>query len=100
MIRALLLAVCFLAGWQLGGVLPLRLLRAVAVYVGYWVRPYDMLADRRRWVWQRPQRCGCVILPESEARELQRAAAAAASGPATPRRRRRTPRLRDHRRGG
>jgi hypothetical protein len=24
----------------------------------YWVRPYDMLADRRRWFWQRPTRCG------------------------------------------
>ena len=26
--------------------------------VGYWVRPYDMLADRRRWRWQPRQRCG------------------------------------------
>jgi hypothetical protein len=26
--------------------------------VGYWVRPYDMLADRRRWRWQPAQRCG------------------------------------------
>jgi len=26
--------------------------------VGYWVRPYDMLADRRRWFWQRRQECG------------------------------------------
>lgn len=25
---------------------------------GYWLRPYDMLADRRRWRWQPRQRCG------------------------------------------
>lgn len=37
----------------------LRLLCALAywsvVEVGYWVRPYDMLADRRRWRWQPAQ---------------------------------------------
>lgn len=27
-------------------------------HVGYWVRPYDMLADRRRWFWQSRARCG------------------------------------------
>lgn len=26
--------------------------------VGYWVRPYDMLTDARRWFWQPRQRCG------------------------------------------
>lgn len=26
--------------------------------VGYWVRPYDMLADARRWRWRPRQRCG------------------------------------------
>ena len=26
--------------------------------VGYVVRPYDMLADRRRWFWQPRARCG------------------------------------------
>jgi hypothetical protein len=26
--------------------------------VGYVLRPYDMLADRRRWFWQPRQRCG------------------------------------------
>jgi hypothetical protein len=26
--------------------------------VGYWIRPYDMLADRRRWRWQKARRCG------------------------------------------
>lgn len=25
--------------------------------VGYWLRPFDMLADRRRWFWQERQRC-------------------------------------------
>lgn len=25
---------------------------------GYVIRPYDMLADRRRWFWQSGQRCG------------------------------------------
>lgn len=40
----------------------LRLLSACFVWVadtiGYWIRPYDMLADRRRWRWQPAQRCG------------------------------------------
>ncbi len=26
--------------------------------LSYAIRPYDMLADRRRWFWQRRQRCG------------------------------------------
>jgi len=38
------------------------LLWAVLVWAaqsaGYWIRPYDMLADRRRWRWQPRQRCG------------------------------------------
>jgi len=25
---------------------------------GYWVRPYDQLADRRRWRWQARHWCG------------------------------------------
>jgi hypothetical protein len=25
--------------------------------VGYWIRPYDMLADARRWRWQRRAPC-------------------------------------------
>lgn len=37
--------------------------------IGYWIRPYDMLADRRRWRWQPRQRCGGVIyLPEETTR--------------------------------
>jgi hypothetical protein len=30
--------------------------------LGYWIRPYDMLADRRHWRWQRPAPCGRVAL--------------------------------------
>ena len=29
-----------------------------AIRIGYWIRPYDMLADRRRWRWQPRKRCG------------------------------------------
>jgi hypothetical protein len=29
------------------------------VRVGYWIRPYDMLADARRWFWQRRSCCRC-----------------------------------------
>lgn len=34
------------------------LARHLLVALGYWMRPYDMLADRRRWRWQRPAACG------------------------------------------
>lgn len=27
-------------------------------WASYAARPYDMLADRRRWFWQRPSLCG------------------------------------------
>jgi hypothetical protein len=33
-------------------------LRWAVIRVGYMIRPYDMLADRRRWRWQPPTRCG------------------------------------------
>lgn len=32
--------------------------RHFATSVGYVIRPYDMLADRRRWWFQPRQRCG------------------------------------------
>jgi hypothetical protein len=32
--------------------------------VGYWIRPYDMLADRRRWRWQARTKCGGVLIME------------------------------------
>jgi hypothetical protein len=28
------------------------------IMVGYKIRPYDMLADHRRWFWQPRMRCG------------------------------------------
>lgn len=31
--------------------------RLVLVEKSYIVRPFDMLADRRRWFWQRPEPC-------------------------------------------
>jgi hypothetical protein len=34
----------------------------LAETVGYWIRPYDMLADARRWRWQPRQRCGSADL--------------------------------------
>ena len=39
----------------------MRLAWALLVYASYWVRPYDMLADRRRWFWQKATRCGGVL---------------------------------------
>lgn len=27
-------------------------------HISYLLRPYDMLADRRRWLWQPRQQCG------------------------------------------
>lgn len=32
--------------------------RAVLIEWGYVVRPYDMIADRRRWRWQHSEPCG------------------------------------------
>lgn len=32
--------------------------RHAATSAGYWLRPYDMLADARRWRWRPRQRCG------------------------------------------
>jgi hypothetical protein len=26
--------------------------------IGYWVRPYDLMLDARRWFWQPRGRCG------------------------------------------
>jgi hypothetical protein len=38
----------------------------LAAKIGYAVRPYDMLADARRWRWQKPQRCGWFETPPPE----------------------------------
>lgn len=35
-----------------------RYWRAVLVCWGYHIRPFDMLADRRHWRWQKPSPCG------------------------------------------
>lgn len=32
-------------------------IRWAAKAIGYKIRPYDMLADRRRWCWQPRERC-------------------------------------------
>lgn len=47
-------------------------IRYAAETVGYWARPYDMLADRRRWAWQPAQRCGGVLLlPDEDVERLK-----------------------------
>lgn len=53
--------------WHLAGLLGLP------ARIGYWARPYDMLADRRRWRWQPPTPCGrqrLVELPPAERASL------------------------------
>ena len=34
--------------------------------IGYWIRPYDTLADRRRWFWQPRTRCAPIVLDEAQ----------------------------------
>jgi len=53
---------------------PLPLLpatRARLVDLGYWIRPFDMLADRRRWRWQPTAPCGrqkwAALTPQQQA---------------------------------
>jgi hypothetical protein len=29
--------------------------------LGYWIRPYDMIADARRWCWQPRAKCGARV---------------------------------------
>lgn len=31
--------------------------------VSYWVRPFDQMADARRWMWERPSPCGRMLPP-------------------------------------
>lgn len=42
-------------------------IRHAATRISYWVRPYDMLADRRRWFWEPRTPCGfqCGLRLES-----------------------------------
>jgi hypothetical protein len=57
---------------------PVRVVAAEIAYAattfGYWIRPYDMLADRRRWRWQPQQRCGFTEVPQDVMDELLGAA--------------------------
>jgi hypothetical protein len=41
-------------------------LRWTFIQLGYYVRPYDMSADRRRWFWQSAQQC-CFHLRKGRA---------------------------------
>lgn len=44
----------------------------------YILRPYDMVADRRRWRWQRAAPCGRAVwaaLPPADRAEIERAVA-------------------------
>jgi len=53
-------------------------LRWAAQTAGYAVRPYDMLADARRWRWRRPAPCGrawWAELPPHARAEIIRAVA-------------------------
>lgn len=34
--------------------------------LSYWLRPYDAIADRRRWRWQRSSGCFHLVLPDEE----------------------------------
>jgi hypothetical protein len=38
---------------------------------GYSIRPYDMLADNRRWFWQKRQPCGREIYHQHQQRIAQ-----------------------------
>jgi hypothetical protein len=40
---------------------------------GYWIRPYDMITDARRWRWQPRAKCGSQVfaeLPDTDRLEL------------------------------
>lgn len=39
-------------------------LRALAVALAYWLRPFDMLVDSRRWRWEKRTPCGRQMAPE------------------------------------
>lgn len=38
--------------------------------LGYWVRPYDDLADARRWRWQPRTPCARYVLTDAEREQL------------------------------
>lgn len=38
---------------------------------GYWLRPFDMLADKRRWRWQERAACGLPAMTDEAAARLR-----------------------------
>jgi hypothetical protein len=45
--------------------------------LGYWIRPYDMIADARRWCWQPRAKCGARVwadMPDDVKAQLAAAA--------------------------
>lgn len=44
-------------------------LRLALINAGYWLRPFDMVLDRRRWRWTEP---GCVTSRREFARAVHR----------------------------
>lgn len=44
--------------------------RSAVGAIDYWVRPYDMLADARRWRWQPRTPCGRYVLTDAEREQL------------------------------
>lgn len=51
------------------------LVRAWLIELGYLIKPYDMLADRRHWRWQKPMRCGLPPMPPEVRAEVMAAIA-------------------------
>jgi hypothetical protein len=50
----------------------------------YWIRPFDSLADRRRWRWQPRQPCGLGGVSPETARALAEHAGRSEPGGVTP----------------
>ena len=42
-------------------------LRCLPETVEWWLRPYDFVADTRRWRWQQPAPCGRMLPPDLRA---------------------------------
>ncbi len=52
---------CLWALWDVVVSVGYWLPRQAAINISYWIRPYDMLADARRWRWQKRQPCGLEV---------------------------------------
>lgn len=48
---------------------------SLRVRLRYWIRPFDMLADRRRWRWQPAQPCGLGAFSEEQREAVTEAVA-------------------------